>query len=1204
MLRFIALAFLALALMGPCRAAPVTGAAVIVSIDGTGQYRPDARSAWRKASIGQSLPEGAWVRTGKYSRMALLAADRTQVRLNQDTVLEIKNVPPAQSAPQRRRLTAGQARFRQLLGESWVQTKTIPREMHWETPTAVAGIRGTEWQVQVFKDGRSLLTVINGEVEYANDRGSVLVGPSEQALAAAGQVPVKQMVHNPRDRIQWVTAYTVEPLRHVILDGGSLRAARERLTGTGGEDPVARGDALADLGRWREAAEAFAAAHRARPEDDAAKLGLAYVALHDRDLAGARRWLGETTGDSELRAYAQASLKVLEQDIQGALKGLEAMTGRADLDQPAPYLLLSDLMIYEGHLDRARDEVTKGFARFPDHPRLHAQLARIDLLQDRPAAALADARAALKADPESYAGTLVRADIARLEGDSAHTFADYDRAIALKPHDDRAWFGRGVAHTEREYVREARRDLERALGLDPEGPGYAGELGTVDTFADDFPGAEQAFHKALKTNPADYVALTGLGLMELKRGDTQQALDDFLKAGVMEPRYARVHVYTAVAYYQLGYRRQALEELARASQLDDKDPLPYFMASIIQDDLLRPEEAIASARKALARMPYLKSLNQLANDERGTANLGAAFASFGMEEWARSYAKASYDPFFAASHLFMADRYQGLYTKNSELFQGLIADPTVFGASNRYESLIPAPTTNGSLSWRYTKSDTMHGNSPQVETSGYRVGPVPWAWYLGYEGVGLDYDSGPYRLGTYTAAIGAKPRYDTGVFLFLDHSRLNNRIAGNSGGAAVDLNDKLGTDRADLGLHYAFNPQSQVWFKASNFSSSDDVTGTAGDAPIVSDVAVDEPEVSFRHTLGLNGGHQLSWGVDAASRHTGSTFDDMTLAPALISRNAYDFHERSTDLYLSDTWRANSDLTLQGDLVYQHHRRQARYDDLLVFPDAPPPLSVNSSTQTFNTGQINPRLGAVYRLGSDRFLRFAYQQWVRPAGFSSLGPVATAGIPLDDRLVMRGGKLQRYRLQVDWELNPHSYATAYLDNQHIDNHMFTYSPFTVNELESLNKLRPRDFGSLMRDDMLEFVNTPEYQGGHIRSAGGALDHVLSRHWSVTTRYIYADTDNTGDAYPGNRVPYVPRHTAALGATRVSPSGWYWDGLLVWRSTRYRDEANTVKLEPGWSGAFDLYRQLANKHWLLRLSADNLLDRNQDTQYTAEVNYRF
>jgi hypothetical protein len=90
----------------------------------------------------------------------------------------------------------------------------------------------------------------------------------------------------------------------------------------------------------------------------------------------------------------------------------------------------------------------------------------------------------------------------------------------------------------------------------------------------------------------------------------------------------------------------------------------------IHTDLFQPGEAVAVARAGAQRMPYLRSLNQLANDQKGSANLGAALAFFGMEDWALELAQQSFYPYRGGSHLFLADCYAGEFNKNSALYQG------------------------------------------------------------------------------------------------------------------------------------------------------------------------------------------------------------------------------------------------------------------------------------------------------------------------------------------------------------------------------------------------------------------------------------------------------------------------------------------------------------------------------------------------------
>ncbi|MEW5786769.1 MAG: TonB-dependent receptor [Pseudomonadota bacterium] len=1124
---------LLLALSAPVSAQALKGVVTVVDTQGQAQVSLDGGKTWTAIQEGQRISPGSRVKTGPHARLALLLADRTQVRLNENTVLDVEEVGDGTR-------TGGQTKFRQLLGRSWVQSKTVPNGLTMRTPTATAGIRGTDWEMAVAEDGKTTLTVLSGAIDLAGEKGQMEVAANEQAVVAEGQGPAKLGIQNPRQRVQWVTAYLPDPLRHLALPPS---------------DPVR-------------------------------------AALAAADLNAARTLLAGQEND------AAAALRILDQDLAGAYTLLDKRLAE-ETTQPAPWLMKADLLAHEGRLEEGLATLDAGLARFSGHPRILALKARLLLLSDQAAAATALAAENTRRHPDSPEAWLAQGDIARQEGDVATTYAAYARALQLAPDDDRAWFGKAVADGEREYVARAREGLDKALALNPRGPGYQGERGSLESFANEFAAAETAFQAALKDNPANYVAQTGLGVLRLKQGRPEDALEAFLKAGVMEPRYARAHVYTAVAYYQMGYRKQAREELARARELDDKDPLPALLDAVILNDQSRPGDALAAAREALELMPYLKSLNQVANDQRGSANLGQAFALFGMEEWARSYAQSSYNPFWAGSHLFLADRYNGLFTKNSELFQGLLSDPTVFGASNRFQSLVPAPTSNAALSMRYTRTEEMDGFSPQAELSGYRIAPVPLAYYLGYEVLDLDYDDGPYELGVATAALGVKPRHDLGLFLFLDRARQDDdSILDLASG--TDLDDTLITRRADLGLHYARTPEDHWWFKASHFSSDGDTLGNLITVPIASIVAVNQPEYGFRRSFRASG-QLLSFGADYALRKTDALFHS-ELIPGLIEEDDdARLREESLDLYLADQLDLAPNLTLDAALAWQSHRRSATEtvtDYLFGIPFVNPATSENGD-QT----QFSPRLGLVYRLAPTRLVRVAYQNWIRPAGFSSLGPVATAGIPLDDRMVSRGGELHRLRGQVEWEFTPSLFGTGFLDYKRIHNRPLGIAPFTVSELDSLGKLRPRDLSSLMRDDLLENVDAPAFDSGDIALGGGAVNVLLDKHWSLTGRYTLADSRNTGGATKGLEVPYVPRHTVAGGVTWIK-QGWTVTGLLAYRSERFADEANTQRLRPGLDGAFDVFWQAPDKHWLLRFSADNLIDKNEFAQYTLEANYRF
>jgi hypothetical protein len=233
-------------------------------------------------------------------------------------------------------------------------------------------------------------------------------------------------------------------------------------------------------------------------------------------------------------------------------------------------------------------------------------------------------------------------------------------------------------------------------------------------------------------------------------------------------------------------------------------------------------------------------------------------------------------------------------------------------------------------------------------------------------------------------------------------------------------------------------------------------------------------------------------------------------------------------------------------------------------------------------------------------VRLAYQNWIRPHGVSTLGPVATAGVPIDDRLVSRGGTLKRLRAQFDSESSAKTYWTAFVDREDIKNRSFSVTPFLVEEDDNLSKLRDFDFARLSSGDLYEFVSARDFAAGRATMGGGALNRILSERWSVNTRYQYTDSRNTGPNAPGRKLPMLAQHAGSIGATWVSASRLYLSSRAIFRSARYRDEANTERLDPGWGAGFDLFWESRDKRLRVRLGIDNAFDRNGFTQYFATL----
>lgn len=1086
--------------------AAVAEEAEVISLRGKGEAKEAPQADWRVATLRQRLRGGAFVRTGDLSQMALLLQDQTQLRLNQNSMLQIKET--AAGAPTRLDLTVGRV---------WMQAKGGPARPSGgapsvvvETPSATAAIRGTDWELAVDERGVTLLTVLSGEVEFFNAFGRLTVLPNEQARVEPGRAPVKVLLTHARERVQWVTAYRAQPTRWAR----GRTPALDRLI-----------DAI-EAGRLVEAMPALDAASK-------------------------------TSADHAL--------------------------------------VLADLLLSRGEVGAAIERLEAAQTRFSGEGRFPALLARAYVIADRAPAAATLLGAARRTYANEIEVWLASGDLARFEGDERAANAAYRTALSMHEQSAPAWFGLGVVATEREDVRPARSALSEALRLDPNGAGYLGEWGTLHTFSDQFDVARNAFEAALAGQPDDYVALTGLGILHLKRGDPEAALRSLLEAGLLEPRYARAALYTAVAYYQLGRRTAAIETFNRAAELDPRDPLPHLMLAVVASDELAWGDAVSASRAAVERMPYLKSLNPLLNNQKGYAGVGSAIASFGLEEWAQAYAYDAYTPYWAGSHLFLADRFAGLFNKNSELYQGFLTDPTVFGASNRFSTLVPRPGDYVTVAGTVARQD-FRGAEAQVVFNGYHNEVLPFAYHVSLDGfrfLRVDDDGIDGKAGVATVGLGARPSHDLGLFLFATRNRTSVTYVDSTLGFPGNP-IALDTERVDAGLSFKFAPESQAWIKVGRGRERPSLRGeifvTADGEAFTFDVAsfsatTSADDAQWRHTVDLTPAWQLGWGAEYAAQTLPSSVL-LTAAQTVGVAEVANTEFRSRLFYVSNRFRPVPDGLLQVDLDWNALRKRHERVNLLLVAGEDP-LVLESASDDRDIDELDARVGVAWRLRPEQTLRLAWQQWRRPASVSTLGPVDTAGIPLDDRLVTIGGRLQRVRGQFEWEMTPRTFWQFHADRRRIENVPNPAGALLPEfELTDLERLRNLIQNNVNNVDLYE--DDPEFGAGEVRAAGIALNQILTPASSIALRYLYHDGRNTTTEYTGKAIPFLPKHLGQIGMTWVAMPRLQLSGVATYRSARYADEANTDRLASGWNIALGAYWESVDKRISIGAAAENLL----------------
>ena len=907
-------------------------------------------------------------------------------------------------------------------------------------------------------------------------------------------------------------------------------------------------------------------------------------------------------------------------EVENARRTLAA---RVERDAgPVGYFLLADIALYRGNAAAAVEWLNKAAARFPAEPRTQGLLARAYLFADdmpaaREAAATARAKYADTLESQLYAG-----EVARLDGNARLAAAALRRATQIAPGDWRAWHALGQLHSERSDPRRARRALDRADKLAPRSATVLGERGLLEANAYDLPLARSTLAAALEAQPDDFASWTGLGVARLKSGDVGSALEALLKATLIEPRYARAHVYLAVAYWQQGRVDDALARLRTASTHDPRDPLPYQFAAMIQSDMLRPGDAIGSAREAMARLRYAKSLDAIANNLRGAANLGTPLAQMGLEAWALKNAQDSFDPLWAGSHLFLADRLAGKFVANSELMQGFLSDPLAFGASNRFQSLLARPGSHGTAAWRGSQSSGRRLAEPLLNVNGLMAeGRV--AYFL--EGTLLklwpDDRLTDDRASSVTAAVGFRLSDEIGIFLYGNRFIPDSR-EGFEGRSTFERFAVLAgsSKRADAGLLYRRGPDTQLWIKGGH--GSDDARNVSrssgGASPFFTYRDTDFSTQPRRSDLGARAIHRLAGGLELSATTEWATFRTIDFheqdafgrvnatGSRIIETVRQDIRDKSAALEAAVRTRATGSWLAEAQLDHTSYEKD---HGILLRRDFAGQLGEFQAG--LDESRWSPRVGGTWKPVAFLTLRGAYQRWLRPASIGSLRPTSTAGIVLDDRYVLPGGRFERARLQGEWEASPRLLLTAFADRQEIDNLVGGFTGLPANtfigvlnfrpDATNLDRLRNRSVNALATLDRLE--GFPALSAGKVTETGFAANALATRQLSLFAEGTWASSENIG-FNPGRLFPYLPKRRMALGATYFSDARWWLAAKATHRGERFTDEANSIRIPAEWSGAVQAYWESPAKHWSIELLVAGIGARSTDEAVAIAVNYRF
>ena len=503
----------------------------IVSLTGTVEIAKPDSVDWVVAKQDDLLEAGWRVRTGRRSKVTIRMSDLSILRVGQLSTLEIQ--PP--KGDRRKRaldLKAGAAYFFNREG---------PSKVDFRTPIASGAIRGTEFMLEVDDQGRTVVTMFEGEVDLENELGSVSLGNGEQGTVEPGEAPVKTAVLDAVSVVQWMLYYPgiVVPgeLGQKFIDepaiqeslqtyrSGDILAALEQFP----ESRVETGQASTEERLWLAALEMSA--------------GLVESASEKLDALEGESWDG--AGENIRIALLQ-----LRDTVQGKLSSTQ---------DPDKFITATEWMSQS-----------------------YFQQAKFDI-----SSAIDAATQAVALAPQSGFALARLAELEFASGKNDLAAEHLERSILLSPLNAQALALRGFLHAGANQLKEAESAFSDAIEIDPAlSNAWLGRgLVRYKTGRTDL--ALEALQVAVTTDPTRAILRSYLAKVYRDQLNPEKALKELEIAKALDPNDPTPWMYSSLLRQQENQINQAVEDLEVSRELNDNRGVYRSRMLLDQDRAVR-----------------------------------------------------------------------------------------------------------------------------------------------------------------------------------------------------------------------------------------------------------------------------------------------------------------------------------------------------------------------------------------------------------------------------------------------------------------------------------------------------------------------------------------------------------------------------------------------------------------------------------------
>ena len=443
----------------------------IVEASGTVEWIRSGSIQWTRAKAGDMLYHNDRIRTGKKSRAAIQLSDKSVIRLNQLTTIQVQ----APSTSRTKRI------FDIKKGSLYFFNREKPADIEFRTPLSSGSIRGTEFVIDVDDEtGQSNMTMLDGEVLLKGPQNEISVLSGETAKITPDREILTSKTIETVNILQWSLYYPA------VLDPDELNLKdQEKQLLQASIDAYQKGRYLPALERLPD--ESLLSSDPAR-------------------IYAAQLWLtiGQVPTSMNLldTIPTKHPLKDALLELIAAVK-FQNLTNPPEPASASQWLARSYDSQSRSELMAARHAALQAVAISPGFGQAQTRLAELEFALGFHQKAMDRLKTAKRISPADPRASALQGFIFLDQNKLQSALTEFERTTQLDAAMAEGWLGQGLSQLILGHTEEGRALLQIAAALEPNRSILRSYLAKAFAEANDQPSANKDFKMAKKLDPQD-----------------------------------------------------------------------------------------------------------------------------------------------------------------------------------------------------------------------------------------------------------------------------------------------------------------------------------------------------------------------------------------------------------------------------------------------------------------------------------------------------------------------------------------------------------------------------------------------------------------------------------------------------------------------------------------------------------------------------